>query len=193
VQAAVTVDLSRFENSFYDPGSSWIVRTIWFTFGHPLLRCAILPSSGFRRRLLRLFGADVGDNVTLKPGFRVKYPWNFKTGKNCWLGEDAWIDNLAPVTLGDNVCISQGAYLCTGSHDWTDPAFRLIVKPISIHDGAWVGARASLAPGVTVGACAIVGFGAVATKSIPPFEIHAGNPAAFHRSREIKGRPDAKG
>ena len=188
MQASVNVDLSRFENSSYDPGSSWIVRMIWFVIGHPILRCTFLPSSSIRRRLLTLFGAEIGENATIKPGFRLKYPWNFKAGKNAWLGEDAWIDNLAPVTLGDNVCISQGAYLCTGNHDWSDAAFGLIVQPINVGDGAWVGARSSIAPGVTVGAGAIVGFGAVAMKSIPPFEIHVGNPASFLRRREIKAR-----
>lgn len=180
------VDLSRFENSFYHPGSSWLVRMLWFAAGLPLLRCAVIPSSSFRRYLLRVFGAEIGENATIKPGFRVKYPWNFKAGKNCWLGEDVWIDNLAQVTLGDNVCISQGAYLCTGNHDWSDPAFGLLVQPISIHDGAWVGARACLAPGVTVGTGAVIGFGAVSSRSVPAFEIHVGNPAVFLRRRHIR-------
>ena len=92
---------------------------------------------------------------------------------------------MAPVTLGDNVCISQGAYLCTGNHDWTDPAFSLITQPIRINDGAWIAARASLGPGVVIGRCSVVGFGAVVTKSIPPNEIHGGNPAKFLQKREM--------
>ena len=185
MQASLNVDLSRFENSFYDPGSTWVVRVLWFTIGLPLLRSAILPSPQFRCRLLRLFGAQIGPAVVIKPSFRVKYPWNLKVGRNCWFGEDAWIDNLTTVSIGDNVCISQGAYLCTGNHDWSDPAFGLVVRPISVSDGAWVGARASLAPGVVIGKGSVVGLGAVVTKSVPEFEIHCGNPAAFVRRREI--------
>ncbi len=180
-----TVDLSRFENSSYYPGRPWMIRVIWFLIGLPLLRCSILPSSRFRRALLHLFGADVGEGSVMKPGFRVKYPWHLKAGNNCWFGEDSWIDNLAPVVIGNNVCISQGAYLGTGNHDWSDPSFGLIVRPIRIHDGAWVGARSSVAPGIVIGECAVVGLGAVVTKNIPSFEIHAGNPATFTRVRNI--------
>jgi putative colanic acid biosynthesis acetyltransferase WcaF len=135
--------------------------------------------------LLRFFGAAVGEGVVIKPGVRVKYPWKLKIGKHCWLGEDAWIDNIAPIVLGDNVCLSQGAYLCTGSHNWSDPSFGLIALPITIQDGAWVAARASVAPGVVMGRGAVAGFGSVVTRNIPASEIHSGNPAVFIRHREI--------
>jgi putative colanic acid biosynthesis acetyltransferase WcaF len=181
----VNVDLSRFENTAYHPGASLLRRSLWFFFGLPLLRSSLLPSSAFRRWLLRIFGAEVGRGTVIKPGFRVKYPWFLRTGAHCWLGEDAWIDNLGMVSLGDNVCLSQGAYLCTGNHDWTDPVFALIVGPIEVGSGAWIGARASLAPGTVVGDGAIVSFGAVAHGTIPAFEIHAGNPARPVGRREI--------
>lgn len=183
------VDLSRYQNSEYDPGRPWIVRLIWFLIGLPLLRCPVIPSSSFRRMLLRAFGAEIGEGVVMQQNFCVKYPWNLKVGNHSWFGEECWIDNLVPVTIGSNVCISQGAYLCTGNHDWSDPSFGLIVRPIRLADGAWVGARASLAPGVVIGECAIVGLGSVVTKSIPPFEIHSGNPAVFVRMREFQARP----
>jgi putative colanic acid biosynthesis acetyltransferase WcaF len=183
----VSVDLSRFDNAGYDPGRSFLIRTIWFLLGPPLLRCSVLPSSSFRRVLLRVFGAEIGRGSVIKPGVRVKYPWNLKAGEYCWFGEDSWIDNLAPVTLGDHVCISQGAYLCTGNHDWADPTFGLVTRPIRIGDGAWVAARASVGPGAVIGHCAVVGFGAVVSGSIPPYEIHGGNPAVFLRHREIVG------
>jgi putative colanic acid biosynthesis acetyltransferase WcaF len=178
-------DLSRYENSSYDPGRPWILRALWFFVGLPLLRSSIVPSSSFRRGLLRLFGASIGKGVVVKPGVRVKCPWFLRAGDHSWLGEDVWIDNLAMVSIGDHCCISQGAYLCTGSHDWADPTFRLIVRPIEIHNGAWVCARASLAPGTVVGVGAVVGFGAVAGGMVPSYEIHAGNPAKFVRRREI--------
>ena len=182
-----SVDLSSFDthHSDYCAGRSFFVRAVWFAFGLPLLRCALLPSSSVRRRLLRLFGAHIGEGAVIRPGVRVKFPWKLEAGKNCWIGEDCWIDNVAPVTIGDNVCISQGAYLCTGSHDWTDPAFGLITRPIEINSGAWIAARASLGPGVVIGQCSVVCFGAVVTKSIPPYQIHGGNPARLLQWREV--------
>ncbi len=185
---SATVDLSSFNpaaQSEYDIGRSFGYRMAWFLLGAPLLRCAVLPSSAFRVRLLRWFGSEIGEGAVIKPGVRVKFPWKLKMGSNCWIGEDCWIDNLAAVSLGDNVCLSQDVYLCTGSHDWTDPSFSLITRSIRIHDGAWVAARVSVGPGAAIGEHAIAGFGAVVTGYIPPYEIHSGNPAVFVRRRRI--------
>jgi len=179
------VRLSSYDNLSYRPGRSRFWQALWFFLGLPLLRCAWIPFSSFRAALLRLFGAQIGRGVVIKPGFRVKYPWLFTAGDHCWLGEDAWIDNLAPVSLGANVCISQGAYLCTGNHDWRDPAFRLSVLPIHLGDGSWVGARATVAPGVSLGALAVAAIGSVVLHDIPAGEIHGGNPAAFRKHRLV--------
>lgn len=167
------------------------MRAAWFFGGLPLLRSSWLPSSGLRAAILRVFGARIGRRPVIKPGVRVKYPWLFQAGDDCWIGEDAWIDNLACVHLGNNVCISQGAYFCTGNHDWSDPAFGLIVKTIEIADGAWIGARAMLAPGASIGECAVVAAGSVVSGRVPPFEIHGGNPAAFLRQRIIRTEPQS--
>ncbi len=180
-------DLSQFDNSWYSPGRSRLAQVLWFFLGLLLLRCSVLPSSALRRWLLRLFGATVGCGVVIKPGVRVKYPWRLSVGDHSWIGEDCWIDNLDDVNIGANVCISQGAYMCTGNHNWSDPAFALITEPITIQDGAWVGARAVVAPGVNLGRCAVAAAGSVVTKDIPAYEIHAGNPARFVRHREILG------
>lgn len=179
------VNLALFQNDSYHPGRSLLVQCAWFFVGLPLLRSALIPSSSFRRSLLRLFGADIADGVVIKPGVRVKFPWRLTAGRNCWIGEDAWIDNLAHVTLGNDVCLSQGVYLCTGNHDWSDPAFGLRVQSIHIDDGAWVAARASLAPGVSIGTHAVVGFGAVVSASVPAYAVYAGNPASLQRWRSI--------
>jgi putative colanic acid biosynthesis acetyltransferase WcaF len=187
------VDLSCFSNAAFDPGRSFVVRVLWFLAGQTLLACSIQPSSAVRRALLRLFGAKIGEGAVIKPRVRVKFPWRLTVGKHCWLGEDCWIDNLAPVTLGDNVCLSQGTYLCTGNHDWADPAFGLVTRPIVIESGAWVAARAALGPGVTIGEHGIAAFGAVVMQDIPAYEIHVGNPARFDRRRKVTLKTVARG
>jgi putative colanic acid biosynthesis acetyltransferase WcaF len=123
---------------------------------------------------------------------RVKYPWFLSVGDHSWLGEDCWIDNIAPVTIGSSVCVSQGAYLCTGNHDWSDPAFGLRPAPIILQDGCWVGAMSIICPGATMEECSVASAGSVVTRSIPRFEIHAGNPARFVRRREILPEPACK-
>lgn len=185
VQSGSFVDLSQFNNGWYNPGRPWIVRSLWFFFGLPMLRSTWIPSSALRVQLLRTFGASVGTGAVVKPGVRVKHPWMLNVGENVWLGEDCWIDNLAPVSIGDSACLSQGCYICTGNHDWSDPAFGLIVKPVEIGAGAWVGARAFLAPGVILEQGAVATAGSVVMKRIPAWEVHAGNPASFLRRRTL--------
>jgi putative colanic acid biosynthesis acetyltransferase WcaF len=177
--------LRDYDNSWYQPGRSKLWQAAWFFLGLPILRCSILPSSGLRVALLRYFGAQVGTGVVIKPGVRVKYPWHLKVGNDVWLGESCWIDNLTTVRIGNDVCISQGAYLCTGNHNWSDPTFSLSVDPILLGDGSWVGAKAFLSPGVVLGEGAVAAGGSVVSKNIPDYEVHAGNPAAFVRSRRI--------
>ena len=177
------VDLSQPDNSEYLRGRSVLVQALWYFFGLPLLRSYYVPVSALKCAVLRLFGAKIGKGVYIKPGIRVKFPWYLVVGDFCWLGEGLWIDNLAPVTIGSHVCISQAAYLCTGNHDWTTANMKLFRQPITIADGSWVGARATLCPGVAIGAGSVIAAGSVVSKSIPECEVWAGNPAAFVRER----------
>lgn len=187
------VRLDQYDNSWYKPGRSFAWRTAWHLLGAPILRSAWMPSSGIRVRLLRWFGAKIGDGVVIKPAVEVKYPWHLVLGDHCWLGEGCWIDNLTTVRVGSNVCISQGAYLCTGNHDWTDPAFGLMIAPIQLGDGAWAGARCILMPGSVLGVGAVAGAGSVVRGVVPDFEIYAGNPAVFVRKRVIDSRRSGAG
>ena len=179
-------DLSTFDNRWYNPGRSSIVCALWFFCALPVLRSSLIPSSALRRCLLRLFGADIGRSVVIKPGVRVKYPWLLSVGDNSWIGEDVWIDNLARVAIGRNACVSQGAYLCTGNHDWSDRSFALVVKSIALEDGAWIGAKAVICPGVTVRECGVVAAGSLVSTDVPSFEVHAGNPACFVCVRRVR-------
>jgi putative colanic acid biosynthesis acetyltransferase WcaF len=187
------VQLAKFNGGWYSPGRSWLVRVLWFFLGGPLVRCSLMPSSALRCRLLKLFGARIGRRVVLKPGIRVKYPWRLSVGDDSWVGEDCWLDNLEQISIGSNVCVSQGAYLCTGNHDWADASFGLIVQPITLRDGAWVGAKCLVGPGVELGECAVAAAGSVVTKTIPEYEIHAGNPARFARRRSLRAASETGG
>ncbi len=177
------VDLSQPDNTEYDKGRALPVRIAWHFFGFPIVRAQWLPVSRVKVSILRLFGARVGKGVYLKPGIRIKFPWYLSVGDYCWLGEDLWIDNLAPVTIGSHVCISQGVYLCTGNHDWKSPNMKLFRKPIWIEDGSWIGAKAVVCPGISVGREAIVTVGSVVTRNVPAGQIWSGNPAQFMRHR----------
>lgn len=179
------VDLSKYDNRWYNPGRGVVLRTAWYFVNAVFLKNALFPSSRMKIIILRMFKAKIGTGVVLKPSIHVKYPWNLEIGNNSWIGEHAWLDSLAPIKIGKNVCISQGSYFCTGNHDWTDPAFGLIVKPIVIEDGAWVGARATVLPGVTIASHSVVAAGCVITKDTEPYMIYSGNPAAIVKERKI--------
>lgn len=176
--------LDTFSSAEFDRGVSLAIEVVWVILSG-LLIASWLPGSGWRVQLLRVFGANIGDRVVVKPGVRVKFPWRLSIGNNSWIGEDVWIDNLVNVSIGENSCISQGAYICTGSHDWTSSTFDLIVQPITIQDHAWVAAKSSVGPGVTVGEGAILSIGSTATKNLEPWSIHHGSPATFVRKRVL--------
>lgn len=172
------VHLSEYDNSWYNPGGNALKRFCWYFTNALFLKNHLNPVSGFKAALLRLFGAKVGKGVVIKPGVNVKYPWLLEIGDYSWIGEDVWIDNLAKVSIGSNCCISQGAMLLCGNHNFRSETFDLIVKPITIEDGAWVGAQSVVCPGVTVKEDAVLSVGSVATKSLEPATIYQGNPAA---------------
>lgn len=182
------VDLAAFDNPEYDPGRGLLVRTLWYYVSLAIFECGWLPASGLKVWLLRKFGARIGEGVVIKPHVRIKNPWRLAIGDYCWIGQGVWIDNIADVAIGDHACISQLAYLCTGGHDHRRVAFNLIAEPIAVGDGAWVGARSTVLPGVSVGANAILAAGSVATKDVPPATIAGGVPARPIADRE---RPKA--
>jgi putative colanic acid biosynthesis acetyltransferase WcaF len=171
----------------YTPGASLIKRLLWYFVGAVLVRSYLMPVSSIKVWLLRLFGAKIGRGVRIKPGVRVKFPWRLTVGDYVWIGEDAWLDNLAPIAIGDHVCISQGVYLCTGNHDWSKPEFTLKTQAIAIESGSWLAAGSSVAPGVTVGQGAILSLGSVALKSLEPMMIYQGNPAIGIKKRVFSG------
>jgi acetyltransferase-like isoleucine patch superfamily enzyme len=115
--------------------------------------------------------------LATKPGVVVKFPWRLEIGDHSWIGEHVWLDNLAEIRIGSHCCLSQGAYLCTGSHDWSRSSFNLMTKPIVVQDQVWLAARSIVGPGVTVGSGAVLSLGSIATRDLPAWHIHQGSPA----------------
>jgi putative colanic acid biosynthesis acetyltransferase WcaF len=183
------VDLSLTTNRDYVPGRPFIVRALWLIVEALVLGNPLATSYRLKRTALRLFGAHLGASIIIKPAVHIKYPWRLRVGNNCWLGERCWIDNMEDVTIGDNVVVSQGAYLCTGNHDWSDPGMGLTPQPIVIEDGAWIGAFARVAPGRRIAEESILMIGAVSLIDTEPRGIYAGNPAELVRGRTIRDAP----
>lgn len=163
--------LDLFSNSEFSRGASRLTELLWILLSG-LLVTSWLPGSGWRVWLLRTFGAQIGRGVVVKPGVSVKFPWRLHVGDHVWIGERVWIDNLAEVTIGSHSCVSQGAYLCTGSHDWAEQHFGLVTRPIMIGRGCWVGAFACLAPGTVMEDGAVLSMTALGVGKLMAGRIH---------------------
>ncbi|PZX45750.1 putative colanic acid biosynthesis acetyltransferase WcaF [Roseinatronobacter thiooxidans] len=148
----------------------WALVVIFFRFSPR-------PLWGWRRAMLRAFGARVGTDVHVYPSARITIPWNLTLGAGCSVGDHAILYALGPITLGPRATVSQYAHLCAGSHDWRDPAMPLTKPPITIGADVWICADVFVGPGVKVGDCAILGARAVVVRDVAPRSIVAGNPA----------------
>jgi len=179
------MDLSRFDNANFDRGASRFKEGLWVLVRFTFFASAFPWPSTLRVAILRLFGARVGQGVVMRSRVNIWLPWRLEIGDHVWVGEEVFILNLAPVTIASHVCISQRAFLCTGNHDYTSPAFDLVTKPIQIEQGGWIGAAAFVGPGVTVGSHAVLAAGSITTKDLAPFGIYRGNPAALVKQRAI--------
>lgn len=154
----------------------------WFACQHLVFGKWWLPPRA-RPAILRLFGATIGERVLIRHGVRVHWPWKLDLGADVWVGEGAWLLNLESISVGSNVCISQEALICTGSHDRRSPTFEFDNGPIAIGDGAWIGARAVVLRGVSVGSDAVVGAGALVARDVPAGECILGPVAGGEGSR----------
>jgi putative colanic acid biosynthesis acetyltransferase WcaF len=132
---------------------------------------------GWRRVVLRAFGAKVGSGVLIRPSVTVTYPWKVEIGDNAWIGDDVELYSLGQIRIGRDAVVSQGTYVCAGTHDHRDPTFPIEARPITIDDEAWVAAQSFLCPGVTIGFGAVVAARSVVTRDVAPLEVVAGNPA----------------
>ena len=177
-------NLSSFNNNWYKNGASSIANITWYFVSIAFFKSAF-PLNKVKVLLLKMFRARVGENVIIKPHVNIKYPWHLNIGNNVWIGEQVWIDNLADVCIEDNVCISQGAMLLCGNHDYKKISFDLMIGNITLKQGSWIGAKAVVCPSVVVGNHAVLTVGSIATKNLNDYTIYQGNPAQVVKERVI--------
>lgn len=179
------VDLSRFSSGEFDRGAGVFKETLWLVVSLCLFKLCPFSFSALKGTVLRFFGAQIGRNVTIKPQVKITFPWKLTVGDHVWLGEECWLLNLDRIVIGSHVCISQRAFLCAGSHDYKRTTFDLITRPITLEDGAWIGAGGWIGPGVTVGSHAVLTAGSVTGKNLEANGIYQGNPAVRIKERVI--------
>lgn len=175
------MDLSQYSVAHFDRGASRLMEAAWV-----FVKCLFFQTpwpwpSALRVFFLRLFGAKIGAGVVIRANVNITFPWRLSVGDHVWIGEEVTILSLAPVSIESNVCISQRAYLCTGSHDFRSSTFDLQTKPVTLRSGCWVAALAFIGPGVEIGAGSVVSAGSVVLENVPERSLVKGNPAAIVR------------
>jgi putative colanic acid biosynthesis acetyltransferase WcaF len=178
------VDVSHYHNP-HSRGNQ-LLRAVWSLVWLVLGRPSPVPLHGWRRLLLRVFGARIGRGANVYPSATVWAPWNLAMDDYSCLGFGTICYCVARVSLGAHATVSQYSYLCTATHDIEDPQMRLVTAPISIGRGAWVTADVFVGPGVTIGEGAVVGARSTVLKDVAPWTVVAGNPARFVKNRELR-------
>lgn len=163
-----------------------VLIALWALVEGTLFRWSPRRCRGWRRTLLSLFGAKLDKTVSIHNKVRIHCPWNLVMDEYASLGEGCWVYSLDRIHIGAYSCVSQHAWLVTGMHDISSPAFDLITKPVQIGTGCWLAAGAKIMPGVSVGDYAVVGCASVVVKDVESFDVVAGNPARFIKKREFK-------
>jgi putative colanic acid biosynthesis acetyltransferase WcaF len=181
--------MTRVRNDLFDPtiglnrGRTKLAEAIWYAMKCILFLTPCPYPSALKRMVLRCFGARIGQGVVIKPRVNIHFPWKLSVGDHTWIGEEVFILNFEPVSIGAHCCVSQRAFLCTGNHDYRQPSMPYRNQPIVLQDGAWIGAQTFVAPGVTIGSEAVIAAGSVVTHDQPAYMVCAGNPCEAVKNR----------
>lgn len=180
----IETDLSKFNNNWYNPGNK-VKILLWFLVNTLIINNYLPIPVSIKVVILRLFGAKIGNNVMIKPKVNIKYPWFLEIGNYVWIGEQVWIDNFVKVVIEDNACISQGAMLLTGNHNYKKSTFDLMPGEIHLEKGVWIGAKTVVCGGVKCHSHSVLAVSSVTSKDLLPYKIYQGNPAKEIRERVI--------
>lgn len=176
-------DLSKFELPHNFRGRKpfvvqlwWLVQSIFFTTSPQFMY-------GYRRFILRLFGAKIGKKVIIRPSVKITYPWKVVIGDYSWVGDDVVLYSLGDIEIGKNVVISQKSYICAASHDYLDVSFSIFSKKVKIDDNCWLATDVFVAPGVFINKGSVIGARSSVYKNIPANKVCLGNPAVVIKDR----------
>lgn len=176
-------DLARFSVPAGFRGRSAVVVQLWWLIQASLFRWSPQALYGWRRFLLRCFGARIGKRVIIRPTATVTYPWKLTVGDYAWIGDDVVLYTLAEIRIGAHAVVSQRSYLCGGSHDYTRVSFDIYGEPIHVGEEAWLAADVFVAPGVSIGEGCVVGARSSVYSDLPPDMVCSGNPARPRKPR----------
>ena len=161
---------------------AWLVQ-LWWIVEALLFRPSPQFLYGWRRWLLRCFGARVGEGVIVRPTVRTQFPWKVTIGDHAWIGDDVVLYSLGEISIGDHAVVSQKTYLCTGSHDPGRQDFLIFSRPICIEAECWIATDVYVGPGVTIGRGTVVGARSSVFKDLPAGKVCVGSPARVVKDR----------
>lgn len=173
-------------------GRSKLVVQLWWLIQDTLFAWSPQAFFGWRRLLLRMFGAKIGKGVSIRPSVTITYPWKVSVGDHSWIGDDTVLYSLGEINIGSNVAIAHKVYLNTGAHDYRTQSFDICSHPITIEDECWITNDVFIAPGVTVGKGTVVGARSTVLKSLPPGKVCVGYPAKPVKDRIPLQKPLTK-
>jgi len=160
-----------------DRGASKVKEISWYLIKWFFFLSALPYPNSLKASLLRCFGAKVGKGVVIKPRVNIHMPWKLEIGDHTWIGEEAFLLNFEPLIIGNNVCVSQRAFLCGGNHNYKIAEMPYRNGPITLEDGCWVGASCFVSPNVIIGVDCVVSACSVVRTSLPSNTVCEGNPA----------------
>lgn len=176
-------DLSCFQLPSGFRGRGSIAVQLWWAVQATLFRGSPQFAYGFRRWLLRCFGAQVGHGVVIRPSATITYPWKVSIGDHAWIGDNVVLYSLGNIEIGANVVVSQNSYLCASDHDYTQVDFPIRARKITIYPEAWLAADVFVAPGVTIGRGTVIGARSSVFKDMPAGMVCFGYPCVAIKER----------
>lgn len=179
-------DLNLYKTPKDFRGKSAIIVQLWWIVQGTLFAMSPQFLYGWRRFLLRCFGAEIGKHVIIRPSAKMTYPWKVKIGDYSWIGDDVVLYSLGNIIIGKNTVISQKSYICTGTHDYTKNNFPILEKKTVIGNACWLATDVFVSPGVTINNGVVVGARSTVINDLDSNSVYVGSPVRFIKKRKIE-------